>query len=64
MHFQSTLKLLALITAGSVQLAGASQALIHIEVNDIDTMDYDYYDEAAPAAMSKAEADAVCAKGI
>lgn len=64
MHFQSTLGLLALVTTGSVHLAGASQALIHIEVNDMKIMDYDYFEESAPAAMSKAEADAVCAKGM
>jgi hypothetical protein len=75
MHLPSTLGLLALATT----VAASTQAVIHIEVDGIDGNDgfesiesiepiepiesTDYFTELAPAQMTKAQADQVCAKG-
>lgn len=62
MRYISTLRLLALLATVSVPLVGATnQTLIHIEVDDIETMGY--LQESAPASMTKEQADQACARG-
>lgn len=66
MRLPSTVGLLAFITTASVPLVVTStQALIHVEVDRVESMDHssDYFTESALVPMAKEQADQLCAKG-